>query len=150
VALFTVGDFDYRSDKLDALTQFHVSRRLTTVVLGLAPLIALNATVEDLATVISADLGQNAKLLEPVLNAVSKMPDEDVNYVVSKTMQRVFRAVKNPSTGSVEAWTPMWSASSNALMFDDVSLSDLVQIVWYALRDNLNDFFSGSLSGSNA
>jgi len=135
---------------MDALTQFHVSRRLTSVVLGLAPLIALNATVEDLAAVITSDLGQNVKLLEPVLNAVAKMPDEDVNYVVAKTLGKVFRAIKNPSTGSIEGWSPMWSASAQAPMYADLSLPDLVQVVWYALRENLEDFSFGSLSRSSA
>lgn len=150
MAVFTVGDHEYRSEKLDALVQFHISRRLTGVVIGLAPLISLNASVEDLATVISSDIGENIKLLEPVLAAVAKMSDEDVNYVVAKTMAKVYRAVKNPGTGAIESWSPMWSNSTHSLMYDDLNLSELVQIVWYALRENLEDFSFGSPSRLSA
>jgi len=148
MALFTVGSHDYRSDSLDALTQFHVSRRLSPVVLSLAPLIGLGATVEDLASIITSDIGSNLRLLQPAIEAVAKMPDEDVNYVVSRTMTRVYRAIKNPSTGSVESWVPVWSPTAGVLQYDDIGMIELIQIVWNVLRENLGGFFSGSQSPS--
>jgi hypothetical protein len=149
MALFQVGGHDYRSDPLDALTQFHVSRRLSPVVLALAPLIGLGATVQELSSVITADIGQNLRILQPAIEAVAKMPDEDVNYVISKTMARVYRAIKNPSTGAVDSWIPVWSPTAGVLQYEDIGMVEMIQIVWNVLRESLSGFFSGNPSSSS-
>jgi hypothetical protein len=148
MALFQVGGREYRSDPLDALTQFHVSRRLSPVVLALAPLIGLGATVEDLTTVITSDIGSNLRILQPAIDAVAKMPDEDVNYVVIRTMSRVHRGVKNLNTGAIESWTPVWNQSAGMLQYEDIGMVEMIQIVWIVLRENLSGFFSESQSPS--
>lgn len=148
MALFTIGEHDYRSDKLDALTQFNVSRRIIPVVIALAPLIIPGATEKDIALLITSDLSRNVALIQPALEAVAKMPDDDVNYVLAKCASRVFRANKNPSTGAVDSWSPIWNSSAKSLQYDDLGMVDLITIVWNVLRENLEGFFSESRSSS--
>lgn len=148
MALFTVGGHEYRSDPIDALTQFHVSRRLSPVVLALAPLIGLGTTVEELTSVITTDIGNNLRILQPAIDAVAKMPDDDVNYVILKTMARVHRGVKNPNTGSIDSWTPVWNSAVGMLQYEDIGMVEMIQIVWIVLRENLGSFFLESQSPS--
>jgi hypothetical protein len=144
---FVVGDHVYQSDKIGAIDQFNISRRLTPVVLGVAPLINLGSTPEEIAASIGSDLTKYVGLMAPTLEALSKMSDEDVQYVLSKTLSKVQRGVKDPVTGAVVAWSPLWG--SGGLQYEDLSMPDMVRIVWNVLSEQLGGFFSESPSGSS-
>jgi hypothetical protein len=147
MAQFTVGQNTYQYDKLGAIDQFNISRRLTPVVLALTPFIDLGRTTEEIAAAIAADLVGSIKLIAPVLEAVAKMSDDEVNYVLSKTLVKVQRGVKDPVTQAVIAWSPVWS--SGGLQYDDLSMPDMIRIVWTVLNEQLSGFFSGNPSGSS-
>lgn len=145
MAQFTVGDHVYQSDRIGAIDQFNISRRLTPVVVALVPLINLGATPEEISAAIGSDLAKNARLIEPALEAISKMSDDDVQFILSKTLSKVQRGVKDPVTAVVMAWSPLWGAGG--LQYDDLSMPDMIRIVWNVLSEQLGGFFSGSQSG---
>jgi hypothetical protein len=149
VALFTVGGHEYRSDNLDAIGQFNVARRLTPVVFALAPLISLGATTEELAAVITSDIGANLELLRPTVEAVAKMSDADVDYIIANVASKVYRGIRNPVSGQIDSWIPIWNAHARAFQYQDIGLPELVQIVWRVLQENLSSFSFGSPSTSS-
>ena len=118
---FTIGEHTYRAGRLDARTQFHVVRRL-------GPVLA------DLTTASTGNVIANIAV------AVGKLKDEDADYVIDKSLRVVTRAQDNGRG---------WAAVSNptgGLMFDDIDMPVMLQLVWKVLEEYLVPFFKGSLS----
>jgi hypothetical protein len=88
LARFKVGDNEYRSDKLDAFAQFHISRRLLPVLTSFGDIL-LHQDAAVRAAIMGGDADDpaaqelvSAALLDldsmrPTLEAIAKMPDDD-------------------------------------------------------------------------
>lgn len=72
----------YRISKLDALSQFHVARKL-------APVVTAVGTAIFRPEVNTSDAAM--MLAGPIAEVVSKMSEEDVNYVIKKCLAVVVR-----------------------------------------------------------
>ena len=120
---FTVGDRKYRAGRLNAFDQSHIVRRI-------APLMsAFAGTVEQ----IKADPG-NA--FGPLAQAFAGMTDADVEYIQKKALAVV------ETEQAPEKWAPVM-ARSGVLMFDDIGMLEMNQIVFEVLKDALTPFFTG-------
>jgi hypothetical protein len=157
VARFKIGDNEYRSDKLDALTQFHVSRRLlpvltsfTDVMVNLGPeaVAALVGGEDESAGALSNALGDLAAM-RPLLEAVAKMPDEDANYVLNSALKVTHRANLAPS-GEIASWSPVWNTAAKRVMFDDIEMMEMLQIARAVLTESLGRFFFAPPSSLSA
>lgn len=156
MARFKIGDNEYRSDKLDALTQFHVSRRLlpvltsfTDVMVNLGPetTAALVGGGDEASGALSSALGDLAAM-RPLLEAIAKMPDDDANYVLNAALRVTHRANLAPS-GEVVSWSPVWNATARRVMFDDIEMMEMLQIARAVLTESLGRFFLDPLSSSS-
>lgn len=121
MAEFTISARNYRTGKMDAFTQFHVSRRL-------APLFS---ELKEASSKGNTDLGNG---IEAMAKAVSAMSDADSEYILNACLNVTQRQVG-------EAWTPV--RVSGRLMYDDIDLAVLMQIAGRTLFENLSPFFSG-------
>jgi len=125
---FTINGHTYKIGKLNALTQFHVARRIAPVVSGLGIFIEV-AKADPLAAI------------GPVAEAIGKMTDADSEYVIYTCLGAVQRKQPGVNLG----WGPV--TSSGGLMYDDIDLPVMLQLVFHVLQVNLAGFLN-ALPGS--
>ncbi|GAC1042256.1 phage tail assembly chaperone [Rhizobium sp. No.120] len=108
MAEFPIKGFKYRSGTMDAMTQFHVVRRLGPVLGSLRGM--LDNKLEDGLALIA--------------DAISKMSDADTEYVINACM-----AVVQREQAGGTGWAPIWSTQAKRPMFDDIDMAVMIQIV---------------------
>ncbi|WP_396231120.1 phage tail assembly chaperone [Acinetobacter baumannii] len=136
-----INGIEYTIGRLNAVDQFHVSRKIAPIVPKLMPIIAEIAK-GDLAKVIESidggesgdlsDLQPLADALSPLMEAIAQMPDEDVNYLIFKCLSVAKRG------GAVVC-------RNNTIMFDDIDMTQLLPLVIATIRVNLGNFIQGLL-----
>ena len=130
---FEVGGINYRAGTMNAIKQLQVVRRL-------APLLAAlnSADLAGLAGQASDGSGAGlAAAIGPLTEAFAAMSDENTEYVLSACLSICQREIP----GGL-GWTPIWSVQGKTLMFDDINLMVLVQIVGRVVMANVGDFTS--------
>lgn len=124
----------YRIGKLSPLAAFHVMRRVMPLMhalgLGLGQIEALAGEELSEATF--------ARGFVPVTEALAKMPDADVNYVISTSLGVVHRF-------DGTRWAPVQSGSS--LMYQDITMPTMIKLTMAVAKENLAGFFGDLLAG---
>lgn len=127
-----VNGVNYRLGKLDAFTQFHIARRLAPIQL------AMGVSAGELATKASADEATiAAAIMGPIADIVSKMPQDDVDYILKTCLGAVSRQ-QGESYARVLV--------SGALMFSDITMQVMLRLAIAVIKENLDGFF-GVLHG---
>lgn len=124
----------YRIGKLTPKEQFHVARRLVPLLTGLAgaAMPSVLAGVTDAAALTDDALGQ---ILLAFSGGLSKMSNEDSEYVIDTCLSAVQRK-------QGEIWAPV--LVKGGMMFADIRLPDMVQLVVAVVQENLGSFFPGA------
>lgn len=105
--------------KLNAFQQFHVVRRVLPV---------LSSVFE----------GDDAGFMRRAIGAMAGMPDADCDFVL-----RTCLAVVQRQQG--QAWAPVIAPQQGlAMMFDDIGLTELMQLTVEVIKENLSGFFSAA------
>lgn len=141
----------YRFGRLSAMDQFHVSRRLAPIITeasgidftALARLLPAPAPtmpegdvpVERPAAPGGGILG-NLHLVQPLTDALSKLTDEQCEYVIGKCLAVVTRL-----DGTV--WAQVWSRSAGRLQYVDITMPTMMSLVVRVIIENLTGFFTG-------
>jgi len=124
---FEIKGVNYRTAKLSVFDQLKVSRKLLPVLAGMLG--------DFQAIKSSAQGGDVYKALETALpkiaESLSDMSDEDTNAIIFPCLSVVAR-----QNGKV--WAPVMS--QNELMFDDIDLMSMLQIVGRVVGDSLGNF----------
>ncbi|HFZ0536946.1 TPA: phage tail assembly chaperone [Klebsiella aerogenes] len=127
---------NYRANKLGVFEQLKVSRKLLPILAGL---MADFSTIKMmLPTTTTLDSG-NLDKLEPVFNTLlpriadelSKLTEEDTNAIIHPCLAMVVRE-------NGKQWTPVFR--SGELMFDDIDLFSMLQLVARVVADSLGNF----------
>jgi hypothetical protein len=118
-----VGGHSYRLAKLDAMTQFHITRRLGGV----------------LAAIRSGS--ESGDVLAILMQAIGELPDADCEYVISRCLTGCMRRQDGDA-----GWAPVFRHSQ--MMFADVTMPDMLRLTWATLQANLSDFFTSLRSDS--
>lgn len=128
--LTEIGGQQYRIGRLDAKKQFHVARRL-------APLLA------GLGGALQAESKEFVQLVAPIADALSKMSDEDTDYVIDTCLAVVQRRQNNQWASVV--------VRNGGLMFQDIDMAQMLQLTVAVIQGNLGNFFpAGSSPTSQA
>lgn len=139
------SEYDFK--KIDALSQFHIVRRAAPVVselLGLLSGLDLKGKKVEEMSVEDVDFESIAKNLGPVTEALAKLPDEDVNYILFNLLKGVSR--KQVGGGFAPVMAPN---SKDVIMFEDIK-TDLVLMLTLAGKSgaaNLGGFINALPSG---
>lgn len=136
---FTVNGVDYRAAKLDAFAQLKVTRKLLPVMAGMVSEIesirSVLPQVRAAGGVSGIPLDQVSVFLENVLpkvaDVLADMPEESVNAIIHPCLSVVSR---KSHAGN---WTAVFS--QGALMFDDINLVAMLQIVARVVADSLGN-----------
>lgn len=140
--LITIGEHDYTIGRLNALDQFHVSRKIAPIVPTLMPIITEVAKGDLSKAIESIELGDNnelgsleplAQALEPFMEAFAKMPEDDVNYIIHKCLSVVKRGSSIVCRGQT-------------IMFDDLDMGQILPLVVAVIRVSLGNFIQGLLT----
>jgi len=138
---------EYDFKKLDALSQFHIVRRLAPVIGEIVASLANSSEMKgkDLKNTKFDDLDFNeiSKNLAPVFTALAKIPDEDVNYAIFGLLKGVYRKQTN-----VGGWARI-TTDTNLFMFEDIK-ADLKLMMSLAVKSfqvNLSGFMAALPSG---
>lgn len=127
----TVNDQNYSVGKLNALTQFHVMRRLAPMMGAVSSAFQLDDIKQGLQG------GDPLKFLMPIVDQLALMPDEEANYIIFTCLGVVRRQTP---TGE---YTALLAPGSQSLMFEDVDMSSMIRLVVEVLKWNLSGFFGG-------
>jgi len=116
--------------KLDAFTQLHIARKL-------------GPTLPIIEGLVKPENDEKGKDLVTVL-MLSHISDEDTEYVIRKCLAVV---VRQPETEG--PFAPI-QTPQGSLMFDDISMSDMLGLTIGVIEENLGDFFRTSLADLKA
>lgn len=116
---------EYNIEKLSVKKQFHLSRKLAPLILTLGK--AINSDRPD------NEAGALGALV-PVAEILSKMSDEDSEYVLDMCLSVVSRK-QGDKFAKIQA-------PNGLFMFSDIDLQTAMQLVAAVVRDNLGNFFS--------
>lgn len=106
--------------KLDAITQFHVVRRIAPLMANLNELVAKD---EEASMVEGATA---------VITALAKISDQDCEYVIFKCLDVVQRFNEGQ-------WAPVIRGSN--FMFSDLDMGGLLKLTGAVIKENMASFF---------
>ncbi len=124
MAEIKVGEHTYTIGKLTPYQQLHVARRLLPLFIGASSSITEGQT-DDL------------EWAAPFVSAISKMPDDEVDAIINPCLSVVSRK-------SGEMWAPVMPKPGQ-MMFQDISIVDMMSLVGAVLQENIGNFFQGRL-----
>ena len=139
----TIKGVNYRANKLGVFEQLKVSRKLLPILAGL---MADFSSIKNLLPAggvkeLFPEGGEavNLEQLEPVFNTLlpriadelSKLTEEDTNAIIHPCLAMVVRE-------NGKQWTPVFR--SGELMFDDIDLFSMLQLVARVVADSLGNF----------
>lgn len=132
----TVGGIEYSVERLNAFDQYNVAKKLSTVLLLLSS-IQKKEGAEGAPSAL-----EFSKLL---LAGTANLTNEDTNFV-----NRVcLTAVRRKQQGG--AYAAMVESRTGQLMFDDIGVRELAELVWGVVEAHrMVDFFSDLPSNSEA
>lgn len=133
-----INGHGYRVGKLDAVKQLHVARRVLPFMLQ------MGLSAATLKEILAGGAGreQMVAVIQPAIEALSTMTDDEVNYVLDASLRVVSRRTDD-GTG----YAPVWVVQSTqgamgALAFFDITLPTMLQLVQAVLKENLSGFFA--------
>ncbi|HBR1012757.1 TPA: phage tail assembly chaperone [Klebsiella quasipneumoniae subsp. similipneumoniae] len=143
----TIKGVNYRANKLGVFEQLKVSRKLLPILAGLmADFSSIKKLlpaggVKELFPEGGEEGGEavNLERLQPVFNTLlpriadelSKLTEEDTNAIIHPCLAMVVRE-------NGKQWTPVFR--SGELMFDDIDLFSMLQLVARVVADSLGNF----------
>lgn len=122
---------DYRIGKLNAITQFHVTRRIAPVMAAMGITMAMLKPIKDK----EPTFDDFAPVLGPVTEMMSRMSDADCNYVIFNCL-----AVVQRDQGE-NRFAPI--CTGQQLMFEDIDMLAMLRITFEVIRENLSGFLEG-------
>lgn len=133
---FQIGPHTYRAGKLDAITQFHVMRRLGTVASSFGSALEAVNKAGGFQALMAGKGPEPLTLVEPILSAIGHMSDDDSNYVINKCLAVVSRRLEGD-----KGWARVLIGNGQ-LMYQDLDMAALMQIVWKVLESSLSSFLA--------
>ena len=120
----------YSIGNLDAMTQFHVSRRIapmmSSVLLSLA-MVRGSTAKEDILVAAT-----------PGINVLSAMDDVTCEYVLARCLDVVQRDI-----GGGKSWAQVNVKGTTNMMFEDMNMMTLLRLTAEVIRVNLWGFIQG-------
>lgn len=136
---FEIKGVTYRTSKLSVFDQLKVTRKLLPVLAGL-----LSEFGSIRAILPKSDSGKGdsvpdfqsyapvfEKLLPKVADQLAGLSEEDTNAIIFPCLSVIARKNGN-------AWVPVMN--SDVLMFDDINMMDMLQMVGRVVGDSLGNF----------
>lgn len=129
-----IAGITYRINKIDALAQFHLARKL-------GPVIAtLGQSVNQLAG--GPKQSQEAWLasaLGPVSGVIANMSHEDADFILHTCLSAVGRRQDDGRFAPIQ--------KGKQLMFADIEMPTMLRLATEMIKENLGGFFTEAIGG---
>ena len=140
---FEIEGKQFRFDKLTAMQQFHVSRKIAPLIPPLLPVFDQIRKDEAKKLSVVDDFAAIGPLLQPFADGLASMSDEASEYVFSTCLGAIkYRHGEN--------WIQMWSVTGKVAMvveLNDASL--LLRLVVRVISESLAPFLAGFLTSAS-
>jgi hypothetical protein len=149
MAEIELNGIQYRTgQKISAMDQFHVFRKLSPVMSGMGETFNQMPRTHPAteAGVTEADSPPPAgfwQALRPGAQALADMSKEDSEFVLYTCLRNTMR--DNGAGG----WARVM-ADNGAMMFEDIDAWTMLQLTWAVIQDNLGSFFGEPLPNGSA
>lgn len=134
-ATVEIGGKKYKLNKINAMIQFHIVRRVGPLVADSFGVMGKIAKTKTAGLSQEKQLEQFAKMAEPIMKGLSKLSDEDSEYVLYRLLAAV--EIHQPEHN---IWARV--ASSDSGMQFDLDLPVMMQLAVKSFMFNLKGFFS--------
>jgi hypothetical protein len=121
----------YRTGKLNAFKQFHLMRKLLPLFSG------MGESLSQMPATVGSGEGQFWHSLSPIAQAVADMSDDDSEWIIKTCLAAV-------TVFNGRNWVPV-ATPTGELMFEDIDLSQMLQLAFGVIQENLGNFFPGAL-----
>jgi len=121
-----IGSRRYRTGKLDAFKQFHLFRKLMPILSGLGE--SFGAESGESEAAFWSSLG-------PVATAIAEMSQQDSEFILKTCLMAC-------TTWNGNGWVRVMG-NNGEMMFEDISMMDMLQLSFEVVKDNLGLFFPG-------
>lgn len=125
---FSIGSVNFKLNKINALKQFHIVRRIAPIMAELIPLASKFAKLKP-----EEMQEEQLAAITPIMNGLARLPDVDANLVLMGLLNSV---EMQQSTGN---WAKI--AMDDRLMFENLDLPILLQAAGRAFMYNMTGFF---------
>jgi hypothetical protein len=133
---FEIGGRKFKLNKINAIKQFHIVRRIVPILSDLGPVMGDVQKVMNPNSNISEakKFERAAKIMTPILNGISNMSEADSNKVLFGLLSAVEMKQEHGNWAFV--------ANDEMLLFQDMELPILLQLAGRSFMFNLSGFFS--------
>lgn len=143
---FEISGIAYRSDKLSSFDQLFIVQKLTPLAASFLPIAQATIQKEASGTPIGiAILKMDVSSLMPLATGIAGLPEADTKAIFGRCLSHVQRGMKSPAGTS---WAPLWSATADTIMFDDIDLHTMLTIVAHVVQRDVLPFIAALLSKS--
>lgn len=129
---FELNGRDYQIEQFAPLKALHVTRKLIPLLSGFGAEIQ---KIVDSGGKIRPNVGDFLRDLGPGLEGFARLPDEDVNYIVTTSLSVVKVKVEGD-----RGWARLMSASDPTVPMYEIDMVTMLRIVWEVLQQNLGGF----------
>lgn len=136
VEAFEVGGISYKAGPIPAFDQVVISKRVLPAIRGsMTPAVVLALmSAKDESGKVDLKRLDIMVVLPAMADAVYNLSDDDAMRVIKTTL----KAVRRQNPGGM--WTAVLTPQGD-LMFQDLNMVQMLQIVWRVLEANLSEFF---------
>lgn len=132
---FEIGSVKFKLNKVDAMRQFHIVRRMGPLLADLIPAMQKAARVSKNKEVSDDQKFDDlAELAAPFMTGISKLSDDDANKIIYGLLSSVEMLQESGNWARV--------ATDSGLMFQNIEFPVMMQAAAKALMYNLGNFFS--------
>lgn len=125
----------YVIEKLPALAQFHVTRRL-------APILAtMGISVQSLSAGSKMAIDDFLPVMGPVSEVIAHMSDDEVNYII-------FTCLNVVSRQQGDKFARISAPNVQTLMFADIDMGIMLRLTVEVVKDSLGNFMQGLTDNS--
>lgn len=132
---------EFKFNRLDAVAQFHIARRLAPLLSELGPLLEAfkksKLSPEDLK---NGNVGELLTAMQPLATALAKLPDDEANAILFGLLAGVEMEQVGGGYSKV--------SQGRQLLFANLNMATLVQLAGRSLVHNFADFFTALPSAS--
>lgn len=126
---FTIGNRQFKANRLDVFRQFHVVRKIAPILGDLLPV------MERLSKLNEEQLKEDQiEMLQPIMNGIARLSDKDADFVLLGLLSAV--EVKQEAGN----WAKL--SDGKTLFFQDLDLPTMLQVAGRAFQFNLSGFFN--------
>lgn len=133
---FDLGGRKFKLNKINAMVQFHIVRRIGPLITELISVMGQISKKNVEGMTEEEKVMEFGKLATPIMMGLSKLSDQDSEYVLYRLLAAV--EVHQPQ---FNVWSHVARAESG-IMFQDIELPVIMQVAARSLMFNLKGFFS--------